>query len=206
MKIGIMGSGNVGSALGRRWAEQGHTIMLGARDRQSPKVQAALQAIGPAAQVGSIAEATALSEVIVLAVPWAAAAEVIEQAGDLSGKILIDATNRVGPTQLNGPSSEAEDLARRATGARVVKAFNTTGAGNMANPQYGSQRADMFICGDDEAAKAVAANLATSIGFEVVDCGPLANAALLESLAKLWVQLAYSLGNGPNITFKLLRR
>jgi NADPH-dependent F420 reductase len=206
MKIGIMGSGNVGSALGRRWVEQGHEIMLGARDRQSPKVQAALQTIGPAAQVGSVAEAAAFGEVILLAVPWVAAAEVIEQAGDLSGKILIDATNRVGPTQSNGLSSEAEDLALRATGARVVKAFNTTGAGNMANPQYGSHAVDMFICGDDEAAKAVVADLAQTIGFEIVDCGPLANAGLLEALARLWIQLAYSLGNGPNIAFKLLRR
>jgi NADPH-dependent F420 reductase len=206
MKIAILGSGNVGGALGRRWVEQGHEIMLGARDRQSAKVQAALQAMGSAARVGSVAEAAAFGEVILLAVPWAAIAEVVEQAGDVSDKILIDATNRVGSPLPDGVASEAEAIARQARGARVVKAFNTTGSANMLNPQYGAYPADMFICGNDAGAKTVVAELAKEIGFEVVDCGPLANASLLEGLARLWIQLAYSLGNGRDIAFKLLRR
>ncbi|MBI1876796.1 MAG: NAD(P)-binding domain-containing protein, partial [Chloroflexi bacterium] len=159
MKVGVIGAGNIGGTLARLWADKGHEIMLGARDHQSPKVQTALQAIGPAARVGSVAEAAAFGEAILLAVPWAGVSEVIKQAGDLSGKILIDATNRLSPPLPDGAPSAAEDIARWATGARVVKAFNTTGAKNTANPQYGSQQIDTFICGDDETAKAAVAKL-----------------------------------------------
>jgi predicted dinucleotide-binding enzyme len=206
MKIGVIGAGNIGGTLSRLWAEKGHEIMLAGRDDQSPKIQAALKAIGPAALVGSIAEAVAFGEAVLLAVPGAAVQEVIQQGGDWTGKIVIDATNRLGPTAPDSLPSVAEDIDRWADGVKVVKAFNTTGVANMAKPQFGSQQADMFICGDDEAAKAAVAGLAQAIGFEVVDCGPLANAALLEALAKLWIQLAYPLGNGPDIAFKLLRR
>lgn len=206
MKIAVIGAGNIGGVLSKAWAAKGHEMMLGARDTQSPKVQAALQAMGPAARVGSIAEAAAFGEAILLAVPWAAVAEVIRQAGDLSGKILIDATNRLVPPLPDGAPSAAEDIARWAVGAKLVKAFNSTGSKNTGSPQYGAQPIDTFICGDDEAAKTTVAGLACDAGFEVVDCGSLANAALVEALAKLWIQLAYSLGNGPDIAFKLLRR
>jgi hypothetical protein len=99
-----------------------------------------------------------------------------------------------------------EDVARWAVGARVVKAFNTTGYANLRKPRFGEQNADMFVCGYDVSAKVVAISLAEGLGFDVADAGPLSNAALLKSLAKLWVQLAYSLGMGADITFKVLKR
>ena len=91
-------------------------------------------------------------------------------------------------------------------GARVVKAFNTTGSGNMNNPNYGSQRPMMPVAGDDADAKAVAIGLADEIGFSGVDVGALSGARDLEHLAMLWIRLAYPLGNGPDIAFALLRR
>jgi predicted dinucleotide-binding enzyme len=91
-------------------------------------------------------------------------------------------------------------------GAKVVKAFNTTGAGNMANPRFGGEAASMFICGDDAAAKKTVASLAEALGFEAVDAGSLSQARLLEPLAMLWISMAYGFGRGPNIAFKLLRR
>jgi predicted dinucleotide-binding enzyme len=93
-----------------------------------------------------------------------------------------------------------------ARGARVVKALNSTAAGSMLDPRYGPDRATMFVCGDDAAAKATVSDLVGALGFEVVDAGPLRNARLLEPLAMLWITLAYPLGHGPHIAFRLLRR
>jgi hypothetical protein len=92
-------------------------------------------------------------------------------------------------------------VARWAPGARVVKAFNTTGAGNMADPRFGNEHATMFMCGDDAAAKRTVGTLAEALGFEAVDAGPLRQARLLEPLAMLWISLAYAAGHGPNIAF-----
>jgi predicted dinucleotide-binding enzyme len=126
----------------------------------------------------------------------------------LTGKVLIDCTNPIGPnfTSAVGPTtSGAETVARWAEGARVVKAFNTTGFNVMEQPGFGAEAASMFICGDDAAAKSDVTALAEQLGFEVVDCGPLANARLLENLALLWISLARQ-GLGRDIAFKLLRR
>ena len=100
--------------------------------------------------------------------------------------------------------SAAEDIAKWVPEARVVKAFNSLGAEHLLNTQFGSQQADTFICGDDEAAKAVVKQLAEDIGFGVIDAGSLSNAHLLESLAKLWITLSRRVGR--EIAFKLLQR
>jgi predicted dinucleotide-binding enzyme len=205
MKIGIIGAGNIGGTLGRRWAAQGHQLMFGVRDPHSQKIQDLLASIEGQVEAGSIPAAAAFGDLILLAVPGSAALDIISQAGDLSGKILVDANNRIGAAIEPGRSL-AEELARQAPGARLVKAFNTTGYENMLDPQFGPLQADMFICGDDPAAKAVVAQLAEGLGFHIVDTGPLSSAALLEALAGLWVHLAYRQGLGRNITFKLLTR
>ena len=123
---------------------------------------------------------------------------------------MIDCTNPLKP-DLSGlaighTTSAAEQVAVWAPGARVVKAFNTTGAENMSNPQFGSERASMLICGDDPDAKAAVVGLAADAGFDVVDAGRLASARLLEPLAMLWIHLAYAQGLGTGFAFKLLRR
>ena len=206
MKISILGAGNVGGTLGRLWAAQGHQIMFGVRKIEHAKVQNLLESMDTPAQTGSVAEAAAFGEVVLLAVPWVSAFEVITQAGNLTDKVLIDVTNTIAPDPLDKFPSAAETIAGWATGAKVVKAFNTTGAANLADPKYGPYSIDTFICGDDVEAKEIATELAQAIGLEVVDVGPLANAALLESLGQLWAQLAYPLGMGPDIAFKLLKR
>ena len=206
MKIGIIGAGKVGNTLGRRLAEQGHEILFGVRDTKSPRVRVLLETIGANARVGTVAEAVSFAETVILAVGWASVQEVVQQVGDWSGKIVLDATNRMGSKDPGVMPSAAEDIARWAAGTKVVKAFNTTGFENMSDPRFGSQNADIFICGDDEGAKAVAAELARAIGFDVVDVGPLSNAALLESLAKLWVEMAFRQGYGRDFAFKIVRR
>lgn len=205
MKIGIIGAGNVGSSLGRAWVARGHDICFGVRTPHDPPIQALLGELGERAQAGTVAEAAAFSDVVVLAVPWHAVEDAVRAAGDLNGKVLIDATNRFGPPGPDDAPSAAEALARLAPGANVVKAFNTIGAEHYQDPIFeGDAKATLFICGDDEPAKSVTNILATELRFDVVDAGPLSNAALLESLARLWVSLARG-PLGRDIAFRLLR-
>ncbi len=209
MKIAIIGSGHVGSALGKRWAMSGHQVIFGSRDPKSAKIQDLAHSIG--AHAGSIHMAANTADVIVLATLWGeATAAAIQAAGDLSSRIVVDATNPL-TEGLQGlaigcTTSAAEQVAEWATGARVVKAFNSTGAGNMLDPNYDGQAATLFICGDADEAKRVVAELAGELGFDVVDVGVLSMARALEPLALLWVRLAYVQGMGPNIAFKLLKR
>ncbi len=209
MKLAIIGSGNVGGALGKLWAEKGHDVTFGSRDPSADGVKAAAAAAGGAA-IANVAGAVAGAEVVVIAVPWTAVPATIEAAGDLSGKIILDATNPL-EADLSGlavgsSTSAAQEIAKLAGDAAVVKAFNSTGAGNYSNPGFGGQAASMLICGDDDDAKATVAQLTESLGFVVVDAGPLANASSLESLALLWIKLAYVVDFGPEIAWKLLRR
>jgi hypothetical protein len=210
MKIAVIGSGNVGGTVGRRWADLDHEVVFGSRDPSSENVKNILASTGGKAKVDTVAGAAAFGEVVVLATPWEATKDAIAAADDLLGKVVLDCTNPLKP-DLSGLSigpdtSAAEQVAGWAPGARVVKGLSTTGSGNMAEPQYGDQQASMFICGDDESAKASVGQLVGELGFDVVDCGPLSMARTLEPLALLWVTLAYELGQGPNIAFKLLRR
>ncbi len=210
MRIAIIGVGNVGSTLGKGWAAKGHQIVYGVRNPGDAKVEDVVKATGGKARAATVKDAASAADIVLLAIPWGAAREVIKQAGDLTGKIVIDATNPLRPDLsglvLGHNTSAGEEVARWAAGAKVVKAFNTTGAQNMANPQFGGQSASMFLCGDDAAAKKTVATLAEALGFEPVDAGPLAQARHLEPLAMLWITMAYAHGHGPNIAFKLLRR
>lgn len=210
MKIAILGAGNVGGALGKGWAAKGHSLFYGVPDPQSEKIRALVASIGSNARAGSVSEAAAGAEVVVLATPWPAAQDAVRAAGNLAGKIVVDCTNPLAP-DLSGlvvghTTSAGEEVAKWAKGARVVKAFNTTGSGNMANARYDSTPPTMCICGDDAAAKASVSKLAEDLGFEAVDAGPLRNARLLEPFAMLWIYLAIKQGLGPDIAFKLLRR
>lgn len=202
MKIGILGAGNVGGSLGKGWAAHGHEIMYSSREPQSDRMKAILTETGPTAQAGTVAETLVYADVILVAMRWDDVRDVVAGAGDWSGKILIDATNRFGGVS---PFSAAEDLATIAAGAKVVKAFNTIGAEHVLNPDFNGQAASMFVCGDDANAKQLVMGLAQELGFEAVDAGPLSNASLLESMARLWVWFARS-GLGRNIAFKLLKR
>jgi 8-hydroxy-5-deazaflavin:NADPH oxidoreductase len=209
MKIGIIGAGDIGSTLGKAWAKRGHNVVFGVRNIQSPKVKKLLNSADSNIHVDEIHEAVHFGDVIILAVPWEAAQETIRSVDDFSGKIIIDPSNPI-KSDLEGvvvPStSAAEEISKLAKGARVVKAFNAIGAKTLNNLQFGSQKADVFICGDDLAAKSEVKKLAMEIGFNVVDAGPLSNARLLENLALLWIELAFRQRMGPNIAFKLLTR
>jgi NADPH-dependent F420 reductase len=210
MKIAIIGAGNVGSTLGKAWAKKGHEICFGVRHLNDDKTRQLLQSIGNKAQAGAIAGAAAFGEVVVLATPWPATEAAIRAAGDLRGKTVIDCTNPLKPDvsglEVGFTTSGAEQVAQWAKGAKVFKAFNTTGSNNMADPVINGISTVMFVCGDDEAAKPVVMQLAADIGFDAVDAGKLEQARLLEPWAMLWISLAFQGAMGRDFGFALLRR
>lgn len=205
MQIAILGAGNVSTALCHNFSEAGHHVRVGVRDPFSNKAQELAALNLPNVEICGLMEACEHAQVVILAVPFPAVADAIEAAGDLSDKVILDATNPVQGLP-EGYKSAAELVAKYSGSAQVVKAFNMTGAGNMRRSEYGEGAPAMFIAGDSQPAKEAAALLANICGFEVVDAGGLENAALLENMALLWINLAYKQGLGPNIAFRLMKR
>src|SRR5262249_32760935 len=203
----VIGMGNVGSVLGRRWAEAGHQVKFCVRDPNNPDKRA--QAKKLKATIGPVSDA-ADAGVVLLAVPWAAVPDALRAAGALSGKVLLDCPTPVPPDltrlTIGHITSAGEEVARMAPGSRVVKVFNTNGAKNMADPDYGGHKVTMLDAGDDEGANRVAAGLAEEIGFEPVYLGPLKESRLLEPLAMAWIVLARHRGLGRDFALDIVRR
>jgi 8-hydroxy-5-deazaflavin:NADPH oxidoreductase len=210
MNIGIIGSGLVGGTLGTRWAQGGHRVVFSSANSGSQKIKDLVARAGSNARAATVEEASKVSDVLLLATPWVAAESAIASAGDVTGKVLMDATNPL-LSDLSGLSvgtdrSAGEIVQQLATGAKVVKAFNTIGYNIMANPQFGGEKAMMAYCGDDSGAKKIVKQLATELGFDALDAGPLTQARVLEPLALFWISLAYPAGYGSEIAFKFLKR
>ena len=208
MSISIIGAGNVGMALAQAFIRRGESVVIGVPN--PAKYAEAVANLGSMARVTSTAEAIAASEIVILAVPYAAVATVAQSVDDWQGKILVDATNPLAPglvgLSLGTTTSGAEELAKLARGARVVKAFNTTGAENMADTHYPGGTPFMPVCGDDAAARAKVVALAALIGFDAVDCGELSAARYLEPFAMTWIHMAIRLGHGRRFAFARLKR
>lgn len=208
MSISIIGAGNVGIALGQAFTQRAETVVYGVPE--PARYRSAVAALGDKARVTSTAQAIAASDTVILAVPYAALPAIAQGVPDWQGKVLIDATNPLAPgltgLSVGTTTSGAEELARLARGARVVKAFNTTGAENMADSRYPQGAPMMPVCGDDAQARQRAMALATLIGFEAVDMGPLMAARYLEPFAMTWIHLAIKQGHGRRFAFAMLRR
>ena len=207
MKIGVIGNGNMGGALGKLWSSRGHKIMFGSRNPESVKTMAG---ISPNVNSGSIADAVRFGEVILLAVPWQGVENVFRLCGPIPGKILIDCTNPVAENYMSlvvgFNTSGAEEIAKMSQGARVVKAFNTVASGVLSRPRFDDTDATVLYCGDDAEAKKVVAGLIKELGFEAIDAGPLKNSRYLEPMAEMFVQLVFTQGMGSEMAWKLLRR
>jgi len=185
--VALIGTGNVGAALGQRLALRGHQIVYGSRDPAAADVRELVRTTGHGAVAVSPADAAARSDIIVLAVPWSAAEDVVRALGELTGKIIVDPTNpRVmasdGFADYPIEDSNAERIARLAPGAHVVKAFSTLGAETMLDPKVAGGPVTVPIVGDDRGAKARVAALAREIGLEAEDVGPLRHARIIEGL------------------------
>lgn len=208
MTISILGAGNVGMALAKALTQRGESVVLGVPD--PAKYAAAVQALGPLARIAGTDAAIDASDLVILAVPYSALEAIARSRTQWQGKVLVDATNPLAPglvgLTLGTSTSGAEALASQANGARVVKAFNSTGAENMADSRYSGGTPFMPVCGDDVQARQRVLALATLIGFDAVDCGDLRAARYLEPFAMTWIHMALKLGHGRRFAFARLQR
>lgn len=213
MKIGVLGTGVVGSALARGFASRGHDVKIGSRD--AGKARSIADAVGGGVLGGSFADAASFGELAVLATLWSGTESALSAAGqgNLAGKIVIDATNPLAFTEGQPPGlaightdSGGEQVQRWLPESRVVKAFNIVGNAHMVDPDFPGGRPDMFIAGNDDGAKATVTEILESFGWPgSIDIGGIEGARLLEPLAILWVH--YGIGAGSwDHAFKLLRR
>ncbi len=204
--IALLGAGNVGTALARNLIAHGESVHFGVPDPEAHRALA--DRLG--ARVGTVAEAVAAADRVVLAVPYAAALEIADAITDWNGRILIDATNPLAPglsgLSVGTTTSAAEQIAARARNARVVKCFNVTGAENMADPGALDAPVFMPVAGDDADARADVLALATRLGFDAVDAGPLRAARFTEAFAMTWIHLAFAGGQGRAWAFSRAQR
>ena len=214
MNVGILGTGDVGKAIGRGFIALGHAVTIGGRDPQNDKALAWARQMGGKASVGTFADAASFGEVIVLATLGVANESAINLAGVQSfrGKVLIDTTNPLDfsggmPPKLaiNGEDSGGERVQRLLPDAHVVKAFNTVGNALMFKPELPGGPPDMFICGNHDDAKTSVGAILTDFGWGVVDCGGIESSRYLEAMCLVWV-LAAARTNTWNQAFKLLKK
>ena len=180
MNVGILGTGDVGRALGRGFIALGHAVKMGARDARNEKALAWAQEVGAKASAGTFADAASFGEVVVLATLGVANESAITMAGpeQFRGKVLIDTTNPLDfsggmPPKLavSGNDSAGERVQRLLPDAHVVKAFNTVGNAFMFRPDFPGGPPDMFICGNHDDAKTKVAAILKDFGWGVVDVG-----------------------------------
>lgn len=216
MKIGILGTGDVGRTLGRAFAALGHEVRMGARDAKNERALAWAQEAGPRASAGTFADAADFGDLVVLATHGVANESALTMAGPerFRGKVVIDTTNPLDfsmgvPPRLavSGEDSGGERVQRLLPGARVVKAFNSVGNAHMFRPDFPGGPPDMFICGGDAEAKATVRGILEDFGWGVVDAGGIESSRYLEGLCLLWVLHAFSTAPPTwNHAFKLLRK
>lgn len=198
MKIGVIGTGNMGAGLAALFSGK-HDVFIGHRD--PAKAAELARKLGPSVQGGGIAAAISVADIVVLATPFGAVSDIISAAGDLNGKVLVDISNPVSADfselVIGHETSAAEEIQKLALGANVVKAFNTLFAQLLPEELRQSNKLQVFIAGDNERAREQVAELATSVNLEPVNAGPLKNSRYLEPLGAMNIQFGYFLGQGP---------
>jgi hypothetical protein len=210
MRIAIIGSGSVGAGLAKAWSASGlrHSVVIGSRSPDSERVVGLVAGIGNGVSAVGLAESVDSADVIVLAVPWSAAEVSIAALGDLTGRVLVDATN---PFEkglnlgLGHSDSGGEQIARWAVGAQVVKALNIVDARLLDGRKLDDREISIPICGDDADAKSIVSVLIGELGFDVIDAGKLEIARLLEPLCLLMIKLSMKKNLGNEIGFRVLR-
>ena len=185
--IAVIGTGNVGGALGPQFAKLGHVVIYGSREPEREDVQALVSKTSGNADAQLPVEAAAAADIVVIATKWADTEVAVKSLGDLSGKIILDPTNAVrrddaGIRSHDVETSTGEMIQSWAPGSMVVKAFNTLGAATMADPASAGGPMTIPIAGNNASAKARIAELVTGIGFDVVDMGDISAAHAIEQM------------------------
>jgi 8-hydroxy-5-deazaflavin:NADPH oxidoreductase len=201
--IAVIGAGRVGQALARALVAKRYQVRFGVPD-PARHANLAAQFKGKAT-VGLVGDAIEPAGIVILATPYAAALQVARDVPDWQHRILVDATNPIAPGMdgllVGTVTSGAQQIALLANQARVVKAFNSTGFENLANPRYPSGSLFMPVAGDDAEARQKVIALATLIGFDAVNLGELSAARYVEPWAMLWIEMAMRQGHGRRFGF-----
>jgi len=210
MKMAIIGSGNLGKAIGSWAAELGYDVVFSANTLEHATLAA--EAAGHGARAADVLDAVSAADMILLAVPYSKVLQLIDGVAPLlKGKILIDPTNALtsdySSLLLGFDTSGAETIAAHAPGAKVVKAFNTIFAAVYAarNPRLADHAVSVVYAGDDKDAKDHVRDLLQKMGFDPIDAGPLVSAREIEPLGMLNIKLGFQQGFGTKIGFSLLR-
>lgn len=208
MHIGILGSGLMGGKLGTLFARAGHDVVFSYARSQAKLKRLAGQA-GNRAMAGTPAEAVEGADAVLLAVHWSRLTDVLRQAGDLSGKVLVTCSLPMNKNDtalvLGRTTSGAEALAAKVRGARVVSAFGTVPSEVLFavyEARRRKRRPSLVYCGDHAPAKRIAARLIRDLGFDPVDVGPLRIARYMEPCALLVAQIAYEGDDGPKLAYR----
>ncbi len=208
MKVSILGTGKMGSAVGRQLAAAGWDIVYGSRDPDANKGKyAEFENI----TVTTYPDAAAASDTVLIAVPWAYALDLLQTlANPLKGKIVVDMTNPLSPDisylVVGGADSAAERVSAQLPESQVVKAFNAITADNFPTPSASGEPAQVFYCSDHDEAKQAARQLIEATGYVPKDCGALSNARYVEAMAMLWLQLAFWEDKGSEWAFKIVEK
>ena len=209
MKIGIIGVGAMGAAMGDIWAKAGHEVLFSfSRDRA--KLEAVAKAAGPNATAGDPKDVTR-QDIVVLAAPWGLVDVALAQAGDLRGKTVFSCVNSLNRDmsglEVGTTTSAAEEIAKKIPSANVVEALPPMAQIIASDDRtIGGERITVFYCGNDAEAKTQVMILINTLGFDAVDAGPLTSARFIEPAGFLTVQLAYQMQMGTQLGFKLLHQ
>jgi predicted dinucleotide-binding enzyme len=208
MRIGILGSGLMGGKLGTIFARAGHEVVF-SYARHKAKLEGLARDAGGNARAGTPGEAARNADALLLAVHWSRVDDVLDQAGDLSGKVIVTCSLPMNADDtglvLAHTTSGAEELAKKVPEARVVCAFNTVPSEvlfGVFEARRQATRPSLVYCGDDAGGKGVAAGLIRDVGFDPVDAGPLRIARYTEPFALLVAQLAYEGTAGPELAYR----
>jgi 8-hydroxy-5-deazaflavin:NADPH oxidoreductase len=204
IKIVVLGAGNIGGTLGRKWVAAGHQVVFGVNNPNGEKANKLRSDLGERAMIHTTAEALATNpDVVVLAIPGTVMdATIAQYAAQLDGKIIIDTANKMAAST---PDSFAA-LQQHAPHSPIYRAFNTLGWENFANPIFDGTPADLFFCGTDGEPRTTTEQLISEVGLRPVYLGGVEQVGVVDALLGLWFALAVSQGKGRQLAFKMLTR
>lgn len=203
MNLTVLGCGNIGGTIGKKWAQAGHTVAFGVRHPEEPGPRALVDSLGSRASLTTINDALPRGAAVLFAIPGSAVEQAVaENSAALAGKIVIDATNKIGQQPVHNLAA----FTAHAPTARWYRAFNHLGWENFEDPRYGNEVADLFFCGAPGEPRAVVEGLIGDVGLRPVYVGGAEQADTVDALLRLWMALVRGQGLGRGVAFKMLRR
>jgi 8-hydroxy-5-deazaflavin:NADPH oxidoreductase len=202
LTIAVLGAGNIGGTLGRKWAGAGHQVAFGVNDPDGKHAQSLRSDLGDKVTIGSVAEALSSNPaVVVMAVPGMAMDAMIEKyVAQLDGRIVLDTANRMG----GGPMNSLATFQQYTPHAHIFRAFNTLGWENFANPEFAEGKADLFYCGPEGDARTTVEQMISDVGLRPMYLGGVEQVGLVDAIGRLWFALALGQGKGRHLAFKVL--